>query len=219
MHNEQKQAWLDTIDRAANEGRLSVEQRLYLVNLTSETYPDENWGSLEGDAAGSMAHISQRLLPEVKEHMYAGFQHYGDNHVNLGIKGQFADIWRKIQPLKRALWEDRPLRWESPREICLDLIGHLLLTIRMIDQMSPRGDHGMVAAEAPAYSEVQPGVFIPDERVAAQDPADSGLVMPGMEWNSPWYKVTFITPVGPAFFQKVLRVNEQVVEEARGVAG
>lgn len=94
------------------------------------------WGSLSGRAADAMTAISQVLLPEIKEHMYEGFQHYGDNHNELGVRGQFADIWRKIKPLKRALWDGETLTRESPRQICLDLIGHCLLTILMLDEQA-----------------------------------------------------------------------------------
>jgi hypothetical protein len=78
-------------------------------------------------------YIINSLLPEVRDKMVSDELHYGDNHKVLGLKGQFADIWRKVGPLKRALWEDVELTRESPREICMDLIGHLLLTVAMID--------------------------------------------------------------------------------------
>ena len=65
--------------------------------------------------------------------------HYGANNPNvLGPAGQFADIWRKIGPLKRALWEGETLSQEGPDEICKDLIGHCLLTIDMLEQEVPR---------------------------------------------------------------------------------
>lgn len=49
-------------------------------------------------------------------------------HTFLGVKGQFADIWRKIGKLKKALWDDEPLEGEQPLEIIDDLISHLFLT-------------------------------------------------------------------------------------------
>lgn len=81
-------------------------------------------------------HIRLNLLPEVAAHMRKGEDHYGaNNHNELGLPGQYADIWRKIKPLKRALWDDDSTGMkEGPREICLDLIGHCLLTIAMIDR-------------------------------------------------------------------------------------
>jgi hypothetical protein len=69
--------------------------------------------------------------------------HYGPKNANvLGPAGQFADIWRKIEPLKRALWEGIPpvAGSEPPEEICNDLIGHLFLTIDMLaEEVDRRG--------------------------------------------------------------------------------
>jgi hypothetical protein len=49
-------------------------------------------------------------------------------HKFLGVKGQFADIWRKVGKLKKALWDDEMLEGEQPLEIIDDLISHLFLT-------------------------------------------------------------------------------------------
>jgi hypothetical protein len=49
-------------------------------------------------------------------------------HTFLGVKGQFADIWRKVGKLKKALWDDELLEGEQPLEIIDDLISHLFLT-------------------------------------------------------------------------------------------
>jgi hypothetical protein len=49
-------------------------------------------------------------------------------HTVLGIKGQFADIWRKVWKLKKGLWDGTELKGEQPIEIIDDLIAHLLLT-------------------------------------------------------------------------------------------
>lgn len=49
-------------------------------------------------------------------------------HEVLGVKGQFADIWRKIGKLKKSLWHDEVLEGEQPIEIIDDLISHLFLT-------------------------------------------------------------------------------------------
>lgn len=78
-------------------------------------------------------YIDQKLIPEVIERMRESRLQYGDAHQTLGPAGQFADIWRKVGPLKLALWEGKTLPREGPREICMDLIGHCLLTIAMLD--------------------------------------------------------------------------------------
>lgn len=82
-------------------------------------------------------YITSKLLAEIESKMLKDANEYGTtNHRVLGEKGQFADIWRKIGKLKRAMWEDADTSdWrESPRTIAMDLIGHLLLTIAMWDR-------------------------------------------------------------------------------------
>lgn len=80
------------------------------------------------------AYIIDVLIPEMVKKANEDWEHYGDCHKELGIQGQFADIWRKVGPLKRALWEGETLTREQPREICMDLVGHLLLTVAMLDR-------------------------------------------------------------------------------------
>lgn len=85
-------------------------------------------------------YIQTVLIGQVHEHMAKGAAHYGpNNHNELGLKGQYADMHRKMQPLKRYMWEGQALSLakESPREILMDLIGHCLLTISMLDRDAP----------------------------------------------------------------------------------
>lgn len=48
---------------------------------------------------------------------------------SLGSKGQYVDISRKTGKLKHTLWQGNPGYGESEEEICMDLIGHLGMTI------------------------------------------------------------------------------------------
>lgn len=52
----------------------------------------------------------------------------------LGSKGMFPDIWRKVGKLRRAIWEDKPLRFESKEEVLSDLFGHILLISHQIER-------------------------------------------------------------------------------------
>lgn len=91
----------------------------------------EDWDELGNQAK----RIIGVILPSFVQKFVEANKHYGPNNANvLGPAGQFADIWRKIGPLRRSLWEGVELTREGPDEICLDLIGHLLLTIDMIQQ-------------------------------------------------------------------------------------
>lgn len=85
--------------------------------------------------------IIMELLPQFVTQFVGKALHYGPTNANiLGPAGQYADIHRKIGPLKRALWDGEDLTQEGPDEICKDLIGHAFLTIDMIKQgVSRRG--------------------------------------------------------------------------------
>ena len=52
----------------------------------------------------------------------------------LGARGQFADMWRKMGKLYRALWEGREMKAEKPEEMVTDLIGHCFLTLNYLSK-------------------------------------------------------------------------------------
>ena len=54
---------------------------------------------------------------------------YGDTSYALGVKGQYADMHRKMGKLKRGLWDGLELQQEGSEEILADLVGHALLTL------------------------------------------------------------------------------------------
>jgi hypothetical protein len=85
------------------------------------------------------SHQAERCLVvarRVLDHFVARNETYGEGANELGIKGQYADINRKIILLRRVLWDapNEHLINEATIETCMDLIGHLLLTIDMIDE-------------------------------------------------------------------------------------
>lgn len=92
---------------------------------------------------GAAERILVRLVPEWQGQFAAKNADYSDAAPSgiepaevLGIKGQFAEIWRKVWKLKKAMWDGSTLAFEQPREILLDLIGHCFLAIDMIDRKS-----------------------------------------------------------------------------------
>lgn len=75
---------------------------------------------------------------ELKSRDYNSIQTGWEPHEVLGVKGQFADLWRKVGKLKKALWDDETLEGEQPLEIIDDLISHLFLTRDlMVRESSP----------------------------------------------------------------------------------
>lgn len=86
-----------------------------------------------------------------------GFSEGFENADVLGIAGQFAEIWRKIWKLKKAMWDDQELIGEQPREVLMDMIGHCFLAIDMIDRAADAAAHAretvtLMADDAPVKS-------------------------------------------------------------------
>lgn len=95
----------------------------------------------EGDTE-QLRRILVNELPFVIGHFARKNKQYGENAGVLGVRGQFADIWRKIGLLKTAMWDGEPerLQFEDVTEVIWDLIGHLLLTLDMLQQTSDKKD-------------------------------------------------------------------------------
>lgn len=106
-----------------------------------------------------------KLFEEKNREYGAGQQSSGSA---LGVKGQFADIWRKIGKLKTGIWDDNEsaLTSESVDEILLDLIGHCFLTLWMRGQDAPVSGSVpfLERPDASEYSsesyEIAPGIWI-----------------------------------------------------------
>jgi hypothetical protein len=63
-------------------------------------------------------------LFEQKNSKYAGLE--GNE---LGAKGKFVDVFRKVRLLKSRLWDGHPVSGEDNEEVISDLIGHLFLML------------------------------------------------------------------------------------------
>lgn len=92
----------------------------------------------QGEDIDAMTEQARRILgerlPVVMAHFLKRNAEYGEGAHVLGVKGQFADINRKVIKLKRYLWDDVPVPEgaESIEVIAGELIGHLLI---LIDEM------------------------------------------------------------------------------------
>lgn len=108
-------------------------------------------------------YVVDRLWPEWRDQFMRKARDYNhnenENHRQLGVMGQFADIWRKIGKLKKALWHGEPLEGEQPREILMDLIAHCFLTIAMLDALrmaeDPHKPYGVPIPTGPMI--IRPG--------------------------------------------------------------
>lgn len=93
-------------------------------------------------------YMVSKLLPEMANRIIEAGRHYGgSNHRILGIQGQFAELWRKIGPLKKQMWDGEEAVREPTREILMDLIGHCLLAVEMIDHGVPPGGRWVSGSE------------------------------------------------------------------------
>lgn len=85
----------------------------------------------EGDSQ-ELNVIATRIMPEWLELFARKNRDYGSGSAyELGVRGQYSDIHRKMIKLKRAMWDGEELDFEDTDEIIKDLISHLFLTLHM----------------------------------------------------------------------------------------
>lgn len=76
--------------------------------------------------------IATSIAPDTVELFVKKAADYGVHADDLGLKGQYSDIHRKIKKIRRSMWDGETLAFESLEEILMDLIGHCWLSIDMI---------------------------------------------------------------------------------------
>lgn len=97
--------------------------------------PDGDGVEINGQSGDSLEllNIATRLMPEWLRLFANKNADYGSESAKiLGVRGQYADINRKMLKLKRSLWDGEQLQFEDSDEVIMDLIGHLFLTLHMI---------------------------------------------------------------------------------------
>lgn len=73
--------------------------------------------------------ISEIIIPEWLDEFIMKNSDYGNTFALLGSKGQFGDIWRKVNKLKRSMWDGIDMNYEGTDEMLRDLIGHCALAL------------------------------------------------------------------------------------------
>ena len=89
--------------------------------------------------------IMGRVLPEFILMFLEKNRKYAKVGNALGSRGVFPDIHRKVMLLKDRIWDGSDAVGEPTREVAMDLLGHLLLMIHMMDM---EADNGLIAAQA-----------------------------------------------------------------------
>lgn len=86
----------------------------------------------DGDSQ-ELADIVTRHLPDWLTNFSEKNKDYGSGAMyELGVRGQYSDIHRKMIKLKRSMWDGEELKFESTGEVIKDLISHLFLTLHMM---------------------------------------------------------------------------------------
>ena len=82
---------------------------------------------------GQADDIVNRVLPEFMLMFLAKNRKYAKVGNALGSRGVFPDVHRKVMILKDRIWDGSDIHGEPTREVAMDLLGHLLLMIHMMD--------------------------------------------------------------------------------------
>lgn len=77
--------------------------------------------------------IVSRLAPEFLDLFLRKNRKYRKVGNDLGERGVFPDINRKVGIIRDRIWDDGEEEGEPTREVIMDLIGHLFLMLHMID--------------------------------------------------------------------------------------
>lgn len=73
--------------------------------------------------------MTNKILPELVKRFREKSSDYGNVFYDLGLGGQYSDMHRKMYKLKKAMWEGKELKGESPEEVLSDLLGNILISL------------------------------------------------------------------------------------------
>lgn len=78
-----------------------------------------------------------RDLPGLARGWMVAASDYGEAFRDLGMRGQYSDMHRKMAKLKRAVWDGEVLLRETVPEIVGDLFGHVLISRYLLAEGEP----------------------------------------------------------------------------------
>lgn len=70
----------------------------------------------------------------IRDLMERGKNNYGDAFMELGARGQYSEIHRKVAKLKRAIWDGVVLEGETPEQVAKEIIPHLLMMVWCLER-------------------------------------------------------------------------------------
>jgi hypothetical protein len=115
----------------------NVKARAYYERPDMQNGEEDNPTGYEGIPFTQLPDQVQEMLgedfPAFAKLFLTRSLEYGDAAFDLGPRGQFSDMYRKMIKLKIGMWEGREeqLTSETVDEILLDLIGHCFLSLQM----------------------------------------------------------------------------------------
>ena len=137
IHNTEEDNW------DMGPGKLKVmddSQRLEIIKRPAVNVeriaPDSVRYEFEHIPNNQALRIVLDILPKALELYLQKSKDYGGNVMDrfgLGEKAAIPDMARKFGKLIDAIWHDKPLQFEQPDEILMDLLGHILI---ILDQRS-----------------------------------------------------------------------------------
>jgi len=78
-----------------------------------------------------------RVVRDIVPSVIGAFLHKNRSYpynTDLGPRAEIVELYRKMNKLKAALWDGKALDGEQPPEIAMDMIGHLILLLDMLEQ-------------------------------------------------------------------------------------
>jgi hypothetical protein len=82
-----------------------------------------------------LEYILGELIPQFEERLQAWNKEYTQER-DLGVKGEFVGLYRKVRKLKTIIWDgESDAEWrEDTRTMLLEVIGHAFLAISDLDE-------------------------------------------------------------------------------------
>lgn len=81
-------------------------------------------------------YVQDVLWPELNERWDQWQMEYGSQERDLGSRGEFVGLWRKVKKIKAQVWDrvDGSLWREDLRTIIFEVVAHALLLLRDLDR-------------------------------------------------------------------------------------
>lgn len=155
---------------------MDIDVRKALTQSDSADNVRVTFNVWQGDTPELRAIITEHLVNWADLFGRKNSEYGSGSAFDLGERGQFSDMYRKMIKLKRAMWDEDEsvLTTEGVDEIIMDLIGHCFLTLEMRarkTRVAPEPEDQTLTPEMFRKLVEDAGLFIID----TSKPADLGI--------------------------------------------